>query len=301
MITLLTGENSFEIDRAMRTIIDGFSGQPEKYDGAELAANQLPDLFMGATLFADERLVIVKSLTENKQVWEALTDWLSRISSDIHLVLIESKPDKRTKTYKDLAKVADVKEYKLWTDRDAALAQKWSIEEAKQLGVKLDQNSARLLVDRVGLDQWELWHALQKLAVVDEISPQTIAEVIEAQPRENVFNLFEAALKGDAQKVSTMLRTLEVTEDSYMVFGLLSGQAFQLGALMYAAKSSSEVAKDIGAHPFALSKLEPYAKKRKNDGKQIIAIFADTDSAMKTSGGEPWLLIERALIKVAAL
>ena len=188
MIALLTGENSFEIDRATRTIANNFSVQPEKYDGAELAANQLPDLFMGATLFAIERLVIIKSLDENKQLWDSLTDWLPRINSDIHLVLIDAKPDKRTKTYKELVKVANVKEFKLWSDRDTSLAQKWLTEEAQQQGVKLDQTSARLLVGRVGLDQWDLWNALQKLAVVDEVSPQLIEELIDANPRENVFN-----------------------------------------------------------------------------------------------------------------
>lgn len=301
MITLLTGENSFEIDRSVQAIISDFKGQPETYDGVELGTNDLPNIVMGATLFANERLVIIKSLSDNKQIWDALIDWLPRLSDDVHVALVDPKPDKRTKTYKELTKVASVKEHKLWGDRDTSLAQKWVIEEAQKQGIKLDQSSARLLVDRVGINQWELWHALQKLAVLDEISSQTISEVIDAHPRENVFNLFEAALRGDAQRVSAMLRTLEVAEDPYMVFGLLSGQAFQLIALMNAEKPTSEVAKDIGAHPFALGKLEPYAKKRKTDGKQIIAIFADADSAMKTSGGEPWLLIERALIKVASL
>lgn len=301
MITLLTGENSFEIDRSVRVIISSFNGQPETYDGVELGMNDLPNILMGATLFANERLVIIKSLSENKQIWDALTDWLPRLSDDVHVVLVEPKPDKRTKAYKELMKIASIKEHKLWGDRDTALAQKWVTEEAQKQGMKLNQNNVRLLVDRVGLDQWELWNALQKLVVLDEISSQTISEVIDAHPRENVFNLFEATLRGDAQRVSAMLRTLEVAEDPYMVFGLLSGQAFQLIALMNAEKPTSEVAKDIGAHPFALGKLEPYAKKRKTDGKQIIAIFADADSAMKTSGGEPWLLIERALIKVASL
>ena len=301
MITLLTGENSFEIDRSVQAIISDFKGQPETYDGVELGTNDLPNIVMGATLFANERLVIIKSLSDNKQIWDALIDWLPRLSDDVHVALVDPKPDKRTKTYKELTKVASVKEHKLWGDRDTSLAQQWVIEEAQKQGMKLAQNSARLLVDRVGINQWELWHALQKLVVLDEISPQTISEVIDAHPRENVFNLFEAALRGDAQRVSAMLQTLELTEDPYMVFGLLGGQAFQLVALMNAEKPTSEVAKDIGAHPFALGKLEPYAKKRKADGKQIITIFADADSAMKTSGGEPWLLIERALIKVASL
>jgi DNA polymerase III delta subunit len=100
--------------------------------------------------------------------------------------------------------------------------------------------------------------------------------------------------------VSSMIRTLELTEDPYMVFGLLSGQAFQLAALAVSDKPSSEVAKDIGAHPFAVSKLSSHAKRQsKTDVREIIAAFADADDAMKSSGGEPWLLIERTLIKVA--
>lgn len=301
MIILLTGENSFEIDRALQKIVSNFNGQAEKYDGAELVVAQLPDLLMGATLFAAERLVIIKELSENKQVWEALSEWLPRLSDDVQLVLVDTKPDKRTKTYKAIAKEAHIQEYKPWSERDTAVAQKWVMHEAAEQGWTLDPTSARLVVERIGVNQWELWHALQKLAVLEQVTPQVINEVIEAQPSENVFNLFEAALNGQAQRVSAMLRTLELTEDPYMVFGLLSGQVFQLAVLAAAEVPSSDVAKAIGAHPFALSKLAPYAKSHSAHTKKILTIFANADTAMKTSGGEPWLLIERALVQVATL
>ena len=105
----------------------------------------------------------------------------------------------------------------------------------------------------------------------------------------------------DAAKVKAMLETLELGEDPFRLFGLLAGQAFQLAALAVSEKPDGEVAKDFGAHPFALSKLAPHAKKLGRAGaRQVVAAFAEADEAMKT-GGEPWLLTERALVKVAQL
>lgn len=300
MITVLTGENSFELTRALDSVMAAFAGTAEKFDGSDLELTQLPDLLLGGTLFATERLVIIKNLSENKQLWDALPDWLERMSDDVHVVLVEPKPDKRTKTYKDLKKFADVREFALWGDRDELLAEKWVVEEAKHQGLNLDKKLAQQLVARVGLDQWQLFHAIEKLAVLGDATSEIIEQAIEPNPTENVFNLLDAALRGDAHRVSDMIRTLQIGQDPYMTFGLLAGQVFQLAALAVADKPSGEVAKDIGAHPYALGKLAPHAKKLGRTGtKKIVQIFARADTAMKSTATDPWLLIEQALVKTA--
>ena len=68
MITLLIGENSFEIERALAKIAVAFDGQAEKMDGSELETKQDPDLLMGRTLFAAKRLFIIKSLSDNQRL-----------------------------------------------------------------------------------------------------------------------------------------------------------------------------------------------------------------------------------------
>jgi DNA polymerase III delta subunit len=303
MITVLTGDNSFEIARAVNKIVDGFNGVAERVDGSELELKQLPDLLMGATLFAEQRLVIIKQLSENKAVWTAFSDWLGRVSSDVHLVLVESKLDKRTATYKDLQKAAEITEYKAWTERDTLKAEQWVAAEMAATGKAIDQASVRALVKRVGVDQWTLYQALQKLSVLDVISPEVIAEHVEANPAENVFDLFESALKGNATKIKQMIETLSLGEDPYRLFGLLSGQAFQLAALAAADdRPSSEVAKDLGVHPYGLGKLAPHARRLGRKGsKRVVAAFAEADAGMKTSTTDPWLLIERALIKTTII
>lgn len=303
MITVLTGDNSFEIARAVTKIADDFSGAAERVDGSELDLSQLPDLLMGATLFAEQRLVIIKQLSDNKAVWTAFGDWLKRVSPDVHLVLVESKLDKRTGVYKDLQKAATITEYKAWTERDIAKAEQWAANEMTTIGKAIDQPSVRALVKRVGVDQWMLYQALQKLSVLDTISPDTIAEHIDANPIENVFDLFESALKGNAVKIRQMIETLALGEDPYRLFGLLSGQAFQLAALASGDdRPSTEVAKDLGVHPYGLGKLAPYARRLGRKGtRKVVAAFAEADAAMKTSTTDPWLLIERALIKTTII
>lgn len=302
MITLLTGDNSFELTRALSKIVSAFDGEAEQFEGNELLLHQLPDLLLGATLFSDKRLVIIKNLHENKTLWEVLPVWLGRMDADTHVVLIEQKPDKRTKTYKDLKRYASVKEFVQWNERDSNQIISWVVSEASNQGFVLNKNSAQILVERVGADQWQLYNALQKLSVIEKVDSATIEAYIETTPSENVFNLLDAALRGDARRVMIMVKLLQRTQEPYMTFGLLSGQVFQLAALVFGDKQTGDVAVDIGAHPYALSKLAPHAKKIGPVGVRKIAnYFAEVDSSMKSSATDPWTLIEQALIKTTSI
>ena len=299
MITVLTGDNSFEIDRVLKQIVRDFNGDVEKIDGSDLQLNKLPDILMGASLFSTARTIFIKGLSDNKSIWPILGDWIPRLSSDINLILVEPKLDKRTSTFKSLKNKATITEFAVWSDRDTDKAERWVTNESKLLGLELDKKITRFLVERVGVDQWQLSHALQKLASTNEISIEVIKDVIEANPIENVFNLFEAALRGDADELKQMIRTLESSEDAYRLFALLSSQVFQLAAIASAGKTDN-VAKDFGVHPFVVSKITPIARKVGDSGiTKIITIFAQADNDMKISKAEPWLIIERALIKIA--
>lgn len=301
MVRLIAGDNSFEVERTLNAIIGEFSGVAEIVDGTDLDISRLPDLLMGGSLFADSRLVIIKNLSENKLLWPELGTWLGRISDDIDLVLVESKPDKRTTTFKTLKSLAQLIELPAWTEHDIAKAEVWLANEAKITGVELNKKSVQLLINRVGVNQWNLSHALEKLALTDDVTPEVISEIIDINPSENVFNLFDTAIQGDKQKVASLLLGLEKTEDPFRLFALLTNQAFQL-SVVSSAEPTDEPAKDFGIHPYVLSKLRSSARKiNKNSINKIINIFAEADDDMKTSKAEPWLLIERALIKVASI
>lgn len=299
MITWLVGENSFEIREAVKALEASFNSPTERIDGSELTLARLPDLLMGVSLFATERLVIISDISQNSSLWEKLPEWLPRSSDDIHLVFIDTKPDKRTTSYKALKAAATLQEFPVWTDRDYQKAEQWIEARAKTLGVSIDRRAVQYLVARVGVDQWQLAHALETLSLLDAITPQAIDDVIPPNLHENIFQLFETALEAKPVQVAEMLKTLSMQEDPYALFALLSSQAVTLAAVTY-ADTTANPAKDFAIHPFVASKMVRHAKRL---GKQrvghIVEAFAKTDADMKRSKAEPWLLIERVLLEVS--
>jgi DNA polymerase III delta subunit len=301
MITLLTGDNSFEIERALKKIVGSFDGNAERFDGSNLQLSQLPDLLMGSSLFATARLVIIKDLGSNKSIWPLFGDWLNKVSDDVHLVLVESKPDKRTLTYKSLKDHVTVREFTVWSDRDVTMAVKWLMAEAEALKIGLDKEIAQLMVERIGVNQWQLFNALEKISVIESVSVDAVKDIIDANPVENVFNLLETAVRGELDDINRIIGNLKKADDVYAIFALISAQVFQLAAIASSAKTDNP-AKDFGIHPFVASKLSSLAKKIGVARiKKIVSIFAEADSDMKSSRAEPWLLVERALIKTAQI
>lgn len=300
MIYLLTGENSFEIDRELKRVIGAFEGSVETVDGSELSPEQMPSLLAGQTLFADRRMVVIKSLSENSRLWNVAEKWLKGADADTAVVLVEKKLDKRLGTYKWLKQHADVREFPAWTNRDTGKAEEWARNEAKKMGVALTHALARQLVARTGPEQWRIYHALEKLSLAKEVNNATIDDIVDAHPEQNVFGLLETALRHDMAKLAEQIGYLRQTEDAYMVFSLLSSQLLQLMALVSTDKPPSTVAKEIGAHPFVLSKLAPYARRLgKAQVGRIVKRAALADKQMKSTSTDPWILVEQLLLEIA--
>ncbi len=299
MISLLYGDNDFELKKALNKIIKDFDNQysVEKIDGDSLTSNDLPDLLSGISLFSSKRLIVIYDVSTNKEVWEKLADYIVEDSSNSELVLVETAPDKRTRTFKLLQKQSLVHEYKKLNEAEA---KKWLLDQSKAMKVEISPVLADKIIERAGTDQWKLHYGLQKLALLGDINEQKIIENIEASPQANVFALIDASLHRSPDKVHQLVGLASVSEDPYFFFGLLSSQIFQLVTLASSDKGPSEVASDLGVHPYPLQKLSGLAKQvSKSQMQKIAHIIAECDDKLKRSGAEPWLLIEQALIKLA--
>lgn len=298
MITLVYGPNTYAARQAVDAIVAKYdSSAIERRDGADITPDNLPNLFQGISLFATERVVVLKNAAQNKPLWEAIGEYLDRVPDEIHVVLVETAPDKRTKTYKALQKKAEAVGCE---ELNEAQATAWLAQEAKDRG-SIERKDAAVLVERVGTDQWQLKHALEKLLLVGDTSAEKIRDMIEATPQANVFALLDAAFQGRVAQVRELLQDCITQEDPYKFFGLLASQIFQLAAVASAeGKTPEQIAKDIGAHPYPLKKLQPLARKlSKRELAEVIDVVAKLDDQMKSSAGEPWLLIENALLKIA--
>ncbi len=116
MIYLLHGTDREKIARRVRALL---GDEYEVMEGENIVAADLPSIFWGTSLFGETRKILIKDLGENKAAFEKLPEFLETE----HTVLVwETKLDKRTSTYKVLAKAVEIEEYKLVEPIDRNLA-----------------------------------------------------------------------------------------------------------------------------------------------------------------------------------
>lgn len=296
MITLLTGPNSYAVAQRLRTMRREFAGEAESYDAAELEPQQLPDLLMGATLFASERLIVIRGASTNKTLWSALEQWVERVPEETSVVFVDPAPDKRTKTYKLLQKHATVTEHAELNE--AALAS-WLQAHARDAGVELSTDMVRYLVAYVGHDQWRLQGELEKVLLSGKpVTRELIQDVAEPYPEATAFELLDALFGGKQDRVHQLLSLLREREDPYLFFGLLSSQVVALLAIVNAgSRRPDEIARDMGLHPFVVKKLLSVARSLGTDRvEQLVENLALADERIKTSGIDPWRQLEMTLL-----
>ena len=294
---VLHGENSYEKDQAIKKLTKNFDGEVAIKYGDEISISDLPDLFMGQSLFSTQRLVIIKNLSDNKSLWDRLEEWVQRLGDGNHLVLSESKIDKRSLVWKYLQKYAKVQELPLLTSKDKTYVTSWLKECANSKGLLLETKYANYLINRIGFNQWYLASAVDKLALAAIVDEPTIDKVSDISNKEVAFNLLEMSLMGKTKQLRIVLDSVKKTEDPYRVMGLISSQIIQLSAVdAQKNMSTTEIAQELNMKPFIvgkLSKLTSYYR------REYISLIAKVDLCIKTKNTRPWEMIEYLLIQIA--
>lgn len=304
MITVLTGSNRYGVGNALTAIKQQFVAEfggsgVEVYSGEQLEVSQLSGLTQGASLFATQRLVIIKDLSKNKALAEQLLLLLQAVPAETHLVLVEESLDKRTALYKTLKKEADFQEL---NELDEPAAITWvrnTVAESKGI---ISSADARLLVQYCGVDQLRLTNEIAKLLAYDsKISAISITELVEKNPQETVFQLLEQAL---GKKTNQALNTLEVLEqaheDPFQTASMLVWQATILAAVSTGKeRAEAEIAKDFKLNPYVVKKTKSLAGRLSTQQmNHILDEVAQLDARLKTTSTDPWRLLENTILSL---
>ncbi len=236
-----------------------------------MSVNQLGDALGGQTLFGGGEAVVIRRSSKNRSLWDALADWAEKLDDETTLILLETKPDKRTKTYKALQTHAKLVNCEAWSSRQTAQAESWLRDYAVKLGISLDTAITRSMVQRAIrpseidekpiIDQQLLATAVKQLSLADTVDEAVLDTVMPPSLSENVFSLLERAIQGDIPTVQRMVSHLSsAQQDGHQTFGLLASQASNLAALTMSSQSPEQIAMDIGANPYALRQLAPIAR-----------------------------------------
>lgn len=107
MIQLLHGDDRLKIQQEVERIL---GNDYEVIDGENLTIGDLDSIFLGASLFAAERKILIKDLSENTDCFAKLANYTD---TEHNVIIWETKLDKRTIAYKDLvARKTEIREFK---------------------------------------------------------------------------------------------------------------------------------------------------------------------------------------------
>lgn len=296
MIHLLHGDNEFEKRAALAALVG--DADVMRRDGEALTLADIQEITIGQTLFTQSSVYVISRLSENPDIWPRLPEIL--FDDDNTIILVESKLDKRTKTYKWLQKTAKTQEFMPLGDRQKSQLITWCETQAHERGYKLTRKQIGMLIDRLGFDQLRLSNFLDQLALAEKITDALINDLVPLARSENVFDLFVAALSKDYETVHNIISYLESEsgiDGAYQTMGLLASQVTNMAALVLSGGDNNMVAADLSVNPYVLQRLSSSSRtidiehlRRIND-----ALF-QADLQMKTTGVNPWLLIETALV-----
>ena len=309
-ITILYGDNSYERTAQLAKMkIDaeksGFEIQRNNSD--ELSKSDFVSLICGISLLSEKRFVYIRNLSENSEIWQNLAEILPRISTDVHLCLIEDKIDKRSVVYKAISKIVELYEFKNLTARDSKNLAEFARLFAKKQGLSLDDKMANFLISWVGIDEWQIRDAIEKMTLIGGANEQNIREFVPQNIESNAFAIIEMMFLGDILKLQEGFSKLKITDGedgAFRFLGMISTQIFNLVALKIGkniGKTTAEIAKEIGANTWALGKMESFVQNlSESQLAEIVSKFTQVDEIIKTESVDPWNLVESTILEIAS-
>jgi DNA polymerase-3 subunit delta len=260
------------VDEGLRAFsVDRIFGGEIKVDDLFGAAATLPMMAPRriVIVFDAERILIPKR--EGKAAdaeQERLEAFVKRPPSHATVVLVCGQLDQRRRLVKLLLKEAQVVD--CGTIADSADAERWVKARAERDKVPLDAAAIRLLVERAGVDIVRLRSGLERVALYamgqSRITAEDIKHVVAATAEATNFGIANAIDRNDAAEA---LRELALALDG-------------------------------GAQPFFLmGQLRWVAEKMSGPRlKAAIEAVFRTDEAIKGSGGDPKILLERLVVEL---
>ena len=115
MIKIFYGDDRVKAKQEIDKIL---GANYEVIEGADLGENDLPSVFMGASLFAETRNILIRDLSINKTAFLHLGEYLN---TPHNIILFELKLDKRSATYKELKDKIEFREFTLPQDKNFSL------------------------------------------------------------------------------------------------------------------------------------------------------------------------------------
>ena len=261
------------VDEGLRAFnVDRLYGGDTKVDQVIDAANTLPMMVprrVVVVLEAEKLLIPKRESKAAEEEQERLEAFIKAPSPHTTLVFVCGSLDMRRRVVKLLLKEAQVVD--CGTIEDPADAERWLKARATRERVSFEPAAARELIERAGLDIARLRAGFDRVALYAlgqaTITADDVREAVTAGPEAQAdFGIAKAIWRNDA---SDALKELGLALDAGAVPVMVMGQL------------------RAAAEKLPATRLRP----------AIDAVFR-TDLALKSSGGDPRILLERLVVEL---
>ncbi len=307
---LFTGQETFLLQEQLKRWKTAFVEKHgdinlEELDAAETPINEVMAAVNAMPFLGDKRLVFIHALPKapskrssssaskkgEKQdtLLKKMVEDLKDIPETSVVVFVQPHPDKRKSFYKQLIKLAEVKEFKPLT---GYVLTQWIENQVRQGGASIASSEAEYLASLTAQNLWRLSTEIDKLiayASGQPIDRTTIDHLVVPTVEANIFHLTDALGARDSKKaIHCLHRSMAAGEKLQPVFYmiirqfrlLLQGVAF----LKSANPSQAAFAARLKLHPFVAKNTLAQAKRFSfEELKLAYQQLLNIDEGLKTS------------------
>jgi DNA polymerase-3 subunit delta len=313
-LILLYGPESYFIEKGLQAIRDAVVAPENRdfnltqYQGKDFKPVDVVEQALTFPVFAQRRLVVIKSVHEaSVDQLEGLLGYLENPVDETVLLFTAEKIDARRKFYQILKKAGKSFEFKkIYENQLPSFVR----DQARSFNVTLTGEGLKLFCKRVGTNLVEVQGELEKLIgylgerdIADE---KDVAAIVSDTRIESVFDLTDALGEGDVSRALQLTdRLLAEGQAPLMVLAMMTRhfrQMWKVSELIAQKIPQSEYPKRVGVSPYFLKGLMQQA--RRFDGQQYRLVFSQflaTDLALKSSGSEPRMHLEKLVLDIASL
>jgi len=230
-IFLFTWESSYQIAQTLKSRKQKFAQKHWAHSIFVFVDPQIPvqniqEAIFSWGLFASKKLIIIYWLPQDTdpagKIWwskaheEFFLQNLDKIPQESVVIFVSYKPDKRTKLYKELLKVATIKEFK--KSSPAQLAQ-----YLRQNFPDLSEQVVNQIVQILWDDERRFFNEVSKLQWLDrkKITPGMIKEFFWWAQSFNIFSWLQKFQASTSQQKIRLINQLQIDEDPLASLGAI--------------------------------------------------------------------------------
>ena len=286
MIRTFIGKNSFELKAALEALVAetkktaGDLGV-ERIDASETDVDAILQAVQAFPFLVSKKLIIISSIQSNNALLERLNEVIDRTADGVEVVFVEPAIDKRKAAYKLLQKQTALSEFKEHSDRDIA---QWVVRYTHEQGGEITLGDALYLVERIGAHQDQLAREIEKLVLYrPAVTRGTIEDLTDKSITTTIFNLIDAAFRGDRKKAIQLYREQRAArlEPQYIV-AMLAWQLQNIATAVFAVPRNEQTLIAAGMAPFTAQKSLGLASKiDKTTARLLIQQLTELDASVK--------------------